>query len=257
MTDSLAVATIIIYIILIQPTVYCLWRHGWPGFLGWFYLQVLCVVRIVGNALDLQAGTSATSTSNLKILILSSIGLSPLLLATTGILHEARLARNPSPRLGRKFEWCVVIKYHFFVSGALGVLIAGIVFLQSGKHFSTAATLLKLGAALLVICWALVVVWAGLSVITGDQDQTSPAYADGTKLLPGVFVALPLLLLRLIYGIVSLLLLLYHPTSAFLSSVAAKACLSVVPEMLIVIGFVFVGIRTRNIPTAFWSRKRV
>lgn len=86
MADPLAVAEIIIYIILIQPTLFILFKHGRHGILGWFYLQIFCLLRIIGNAVSLHE--DATHSTNSKTLLINSIGLSPLLLATAGILHE-------------------------------------------------------------------------------------------------------------------------------------------------------------------------
>lgn len=85
---SLAIATLVIDLILIQPTFLILWKHGKRGILGWFYLQLLCALRIVANAITIhdivnhQTGGTATT-------ILNSVGLSPLILGATGILHEA------------------------------------------------------------------------------------------------------------------------------------------------------------------------
>lgn len=84
MTDSIAAAKLAIYIILSQPAFYCLFKHGKTGFLGWFYVQLFCILRVVTGALGLHGSNTSTTTA-----ILSSIGLSPLLLAASGILHEA------------------------------------------------------------------------------------------------------------------------------------------------------------------------
>ena len=87
MADPLAVATLIIYLILIQPSLFCLWAHGRRGFLGWWFLQVLCLIRTAGNAVQLHV--DATHETNSHALLINSIGLSPLMLAAAGILHEA------------------------------------------------------------------------------------------------------------------------------------------------------------------------
>lgn len=87
MADHLTIATLVIYAILLQPALYCLWKHGKHGFLGWFYLQIFCVLRIVGSAVTLHA--ESTHKTGTTTLIINNIGLSPLLLATVGILHEA------------------------------------------------------------------------------------------------------------------------------------------------------------------------
>lgn len=88
-TKSLAIATLVIDLILIQPVIFILFKHGKRGILGWLYLQILCALRIIGNGITVHELTSHTSSSSMAATILNSVGLSPLLLAATGILHEA------------------------------------------------------------------------------------------------------------------------------------------------------------------------
>lgn len=63
----------------------------------------------------------------------------------------------------------------------------------------------------------------------------------------GAIVALPLVALRIGYGVGSLLLELNGPSSEFTRSLAIKVCLSVVPEMLLTTAFVALGVSTRDI----------
>lgn len=78
---ALSTAELIIYATLSIPTLYILVKHGRAGLLGWLFLFAFCSLRIIGSAIDLSGNTSAG--------IISSVGLSPLLLAASGILHEA------------------------------------------------------------------------------------------------------------------------------------------------------------------------
>ena len=87
MAKPLPIAMLAIYLLLLQPVLFCLWAHGKRGLLGWLYLQLFCVVRIVGSALTIH--DEDTHTGGDTALILSSVGLSPLLLAAAGVLHEA------------------------------------------------------------------------------------------------------------------------------------------------------------------------
>lgn len=87
-TKALAIATLVINLILIQPTFLILWKHGKRGILGWMYLQILCAIRIVANAIEIHDLANHKSSSTATI-VLNSVGLSPLILAITGILHEA------------------------------------------------------------------------------------------------------------------------------------------------------------------------
>ena len=82
MTNPLPTAELAIYAVLSVPVLFLLFRHGVVGLLGWLYLFAFCSLRIVGGAMSLKAGSSSSS-------IISNVGLSPLLLAASGLLHEA------------------------------------------------------------------------------------------------------------------------------------------------------------------------
>lgn len=84
MTDSLSAATCAIYVIFSFPVLFLLFKHGRNGFLGWLFLFLFCGLRIVSGGLGVKKSDSSSAAS-----IVSNIGLSPLLLATAGILHEA------------------------------------------------------------------------------------------------------------------------------------------------------------------------
>ena len=83
--ESLAAALLAIYILLAFPVVYIAARHGITraAVLGWGYLFVFVTLKIVGSAIQLHGSESSAAS------IVSNIGLSPLLLAGAGILHEA------------------------------------------------------------------------------------------------------------------------------------------------------------------------
>ncbi len=81
--SGLNTAQLAIYIILSLPVLYILIRHSWPGIIGWGYLFAFCMLRIVGGALALGKGNIEFAA------IISNIGLSSLLLAISGVLHEA------------------------------------------------------------------------------------------------------------------------------------------------------------------------
>ncbi|KAF9765098.1 hypothetical protein IL306_002666 [Fusarium sp. DS 682] len=244
MTDSISAAKLAIYIILLQPALYCLFKHGKTGFIGWLYVQIFCVLRIVTGGIGLHETNSSTG-----LIILNSIGLSPLLLAASGILHEAR--RGTNPRLNRKLDVILEIKYHGLVGAAMALIIVSVIGLQNGDSISTNKTLLKVASALIALAWALLAIWAlwslGKCQGSATNNRRVSSFRGGKLLLYAVFITLPLLGLRLGYGIAYLQLKISHPTSGFLSSKAVVVCLSVVPEMLITAIFLLVGVMTRNL----------
>ncbi len=84
---QLAIAQIAIYTFLVFPVLFAFVRHGIHGYIGWGYLFAFCTLRIIGSALKVHYDNEGIFSSTATII--SSVGLSPLLLGVIGILHEA------------------------------------------------------------------------------------------------------------------------------------------------------------------------
>ena len=84
-SENLALAVLIIFATLAIPTIFVAWRHGFRGLaiLGWGYLFVFCSLKIIGSAMQLSDPKGVGAS------IVNNIGLSPLLLAVAGVLHES------------------------------------------------------------------------------------------------------------------------------------------------------------------------
>lgn len=83
--QALAAAILAIYAILSLPVLYVAFRHGFSGLaiLGWGYLFIFCTLKMVGSGMQLHDSQSLGAS------IVSNVGLSPILLAAAGVLHEA------------------------------------------------------------------------------------------------------------------------------------------------------------------------
>lgn len=84
-STALPLALLIIYITLSLPAIYVTIKHGVRHgvIVGWFFLFAFCTLRIVATAIELNDADSSSA------LLIASIGLSPLLAAVCGVLHEA------------------------------------------------------------------------------------------------------------------------------------------------------------------------
>jgi len=240
---GVATAQLAIYAALSLPTIYVLIRHGKRGFLGWFYLFVFETLRIVGGAMLLKDPLSTGA------IVISSIGISPLLLATLGILHEARSSRSPD--LKRHIEVPFVVALHLLIASALGLIGAGAGALTSPNPQSSSQTLVKVGIVILLLSW-LVIVGTGVVTLLPRKDgyqtdtphTTKPReYTDGTTLLYAVLVSLVPTGIRVIYSVVA-----FFVDSSTLNpitgSLAIRVVLSVVPEMVAVIILLGAGLMT-------------
>jgi hypothetical protein len=82
--DSVSAAKLAIYLLFAPFALFCFVKHRKAAALGWWYVNVFCILRIVTGAIGLKGNRDGET-----YLILNSIGISPLLLAVSGILHEA------------------------------------------------------------------------------------------------------------------------------------------------------------------------
>lgn len=82
---SLPAAILAIDSLLSVPAIYNIFKHGFrhAAVLGWGYFFIFLSLRIISSALQLGSSDSTTAS------LVTSIGLSPLLLSMLGLLHEA------------------------------------------------------------------------------------------------------------------------------------------------------------------------
>lgn len=86
--NGLFPADLAVYLFLTSFVLYVYWSHRWVGWMPWTNLLVFCIVRIVGGATGVKDSTSIAAN------VISGIGMSPLLLAIDGLLHEAYVTHS-------------------------------------------------------------------------------------------------------------------------------------------------------------------
>lgn len=89
-SESLNIAELAIYAPLLLLTLFVIFRHGLRRQSGWIYLAIFCLIRLIGAALGVAAVKKEPSdVSELEwSVILGSVGISPLLLASLGLLKR-------------------------------------------------------------------------------------------------------------------------------------------------------------------------
>lgn len=83
-----SIVELIVYIPALILAIMLCSRHGFTRASGWVYTIILCVVRIVGAICQLMTYTDHSDGLLKATLIIDSIGISPLLLATLGMLSR-------------------------------------------------------------------------------------------------------------------------------------------------------------------------
>ena len=87
--EVIAILELCLYIPIMPLALMIVFRHGWHRQLGWIYLVAFCIIRIVGAGFRMASTKNPGSSTDLEASsILQSIGLSPLLLASLGLLKR-------------------------------------------------------------------------------------------------------------------------------------------------------------------------
>ncbi|PYH97855.1 integral membrane protein [Aspergillus ellipticus CBS 707.79] len=233
------VADLILYLILLLPAHLIAWWHrGWSNFLPWYYMIIFCLARVVGGALGVHDSDSLAAN------IIVSVGISPLILAVDGLLHEARSYRHPSQR--KFIGWSFIILTHVLVAAGIALAVTGALDIYEGHPKSDSLTHWKAGVGLMVVAWVLVVLWAGFSLHSSQSEKGAAGYQGGTTLLQGVFITLVFVGIRVIYALIAVCTQ-RKDLSSTTGTVAVKAVLVFLPEALAALSMIFVGFRTKNL----------
>ena len=267
--ESLAIAQLAIYVPVLFASIVVVIRHGFHKQLGWIFLAILAIVRIIGSGFEIAAVKNPHNSADIEWgAILQSVGISPLLLASLGLLKRIidetpthvssnsgfqipllafsvvaqlskRLTKN-APASSRRGQ--VIQLLYLPCTIAFILCIVGGTDLASAKPSDqhSGKSLLKAGIILFVV------VYAALFLITILTAR------DFNRIIPGerrifivVLAALPLLGTRILFGVLSIFL--NDKTFAiFGGNIAARVLLAVVEEFLVVIAYTIVGLTTQE-----------
>jgi hypothetical protein len=118
-------ADLAVYLLLSPIVLYIFFAHRWSGFLPWYYLSVFCLARIIGGILGIH------DSDGLPANIIQSVGLTPLILAVDGLVHEGYvLAPFPSVQLIHRLingrDTGESTATHLIVGSSVGLLSPGL-----------------------------------------------------------------------------------------------------------------------------------
>jgi hypothetical protein len=83
-----SVAELIVFVPSAVAAIVICKKHGFGRSSGWIYTLILCIVRIAGAICQLLTYNDKSTGLLTAYVIIDSIGLSPLLLATLGMLSR-------------------------------------------------------------------------------------------------------------------------------------------------------------------------
>ena len=223
--EAIAIAEICVYTPIFLLTVIIVFRHGFKRQSGWIYLAIFCLVRIAGAAFKIESAENPHDKDDAEwAAILQSVGLSPLLLASLGLLKRVtdlvsrRVRSDPEQGINIAVKGGLIRKLiatratassrrSRIIQLAQPPIIIGLVFCIIGgtDAASTNAsdakkgpTFTKVGIVIFLVAYVLL---AALLAITARDVENAPR---GEKRLYWVVVAaIPFLGVRLLWSLLA------------------------------------------------------
>ena len=87
--EAIDIAVLVIYILLLPLSLFVVFRHGSSRSVGFLYLCVFCGIRIASSIMGIISQNNRSSQTDLVWAgVLGSVGISPLLLASFGLVSR-------------------------------------------------------------------------------------------------------------------------------------------------------------------------
>lgn len=233
---GISVFELIVYLPAIVVAAIVCSRHGFGRSSGWLYTLILCLVRIIGSCCQLATYHSYTKGLLEAVIILTSIGISPLLFATLGLL--SRCADSVSQTSSGMFSALHFRLLQLLITVGLILCIVGGTSSTSSTGVYQPQTETKVGVVLYMVSFIAIAAIAGITAA-----KLSNAPSQDKRLIWAVLAALPLIFIRLIYSLLSVYAHNHH-FNLITGSVAIYTCMSVLEEMAVVVLYLVIGWKT-------------
>lgn len=86
--SAISVVELIVYLPALFIAAYISFRHGFGRNAGWVFLILFSLARIIGSCCQIQVEHKPSKNLFIATAIISSVGLSPLLLTSVGLLSR-------------------------------------------------------------------------------------------------------------------------------------------------------------------------
>ncbi|GAB7349058.1 hypothetical protein MBLNU459_g8020t1 [Dothideomycetes sp. NU459] len=242
-TTSLAVAELVIYIVILPVITYVLLKHGKKGIQAWFYLITFAILRIVPAAMQISEYNKSEPESETAAII-DSIGLSPLLLASSGVLGEILYYLHDGKGLKTKLGGQCLI-HAGTIAGVALAAYGGSQLVKSGLTFEQVSKyehMQEAGCVLMFLVW-IILLFSAARLVREVRSSASPSMF---KLFIAVAVALLPIGIRSVYGIVYAFD--HSPdVSSIYGTFAIRLLLVFLMQLLAALAMIAGGVISRNI----------
>lgn len=236
---GVSILELIIYFpCLIVASIICS-RHGFSRSSGWVFTLVLCLIRIIGACCQLATYHDQSSGLLEAAFILDSVGISPLLLATLGLLSRCVDSLNSNST--NMFHMLQFRATQLIITlGLILSIVGGTNSVSSSGTFTVQPTS-KAGLLLCAVGWVILTLRT-IFTIPQFSSQTSEKH-----IAIAVIIALPFIAVRIIYSLLAVFLH-NHDFSLINGSVAIRVVMAVLEEFFVVVIYLAVGWKAEALP---------
>ncbi|KAK3938955.1 hypothetical protein QBC46DRAFT_316699 [Diplogelasinospora grovesii] len=248
-TDGIAIWKLVFYSFGLVGSIWVSARHGLSKNSGWIFLAIFSAIRIVNSAATIATITSDSAAAVTTAEITAFLGLSPLLLASLGLVSRIYYSILKAP-------WNFIFTFFILKVAQTPAAVALVLCIVGGTSADTPSDIESQGTVQAgVILYLLVLVLLALLVI-----RAAVMSKDSSILLRAVSLSLPLLLIRIIY---SLLGCFMHDSdivslgSQSTGAVILQVFMVTVEEMAIVLIYLWAGFKLAREEDAEEGRKGI
>ncbi|KAF7896747.1 uncharacterized protein EAF01_009150 [Botrytis porri] len=261
---GIAYAEIIAYAVALPIAIFVIFSQGFKKKLGWVYLGLFSVVRIAGAIFELRSTHVPVNTSDAKwSIILQSVGLSPLFMATYGLLSRTTDIISGYTQVGTPFEMQhggyykpsnstsgslrsrFIQLMHIPTMIALALCIVGGTreFDGTSSKISSGRNLTKIGIAMYI---GVYIVQIALVIVTfKDHYKIPPGHG---RVFWAVVIANPFLAVRLFYSILAAFTSI-KSFSVLDGSALVRLFVAIIEEFTVVALYLLAGLITPKLNT--------
>ncbi|KAJ5642157.1 hypothetical protein N7490_006157 [Penicillium lividum] len=237
-SNGISILQLIVYLPAIFVSIFLVARHGLRTSCGYIFLTIFTLLRIIGAGCDLATIASSSTSLYTTYAVTSSIGLTPLMMACSGLLSRAdgsikRTTGHGLPELPtfRAFRILNLV--------ALILCITGITLNMNDSGVIKPSIEAKIGMILYIVAWFFMMLL--LVILNNRRGGLEPGER---RTLLAVAISSPFILVRVAYGV--LVWFLDNKTFSMVGgNETVTLVMSVLMEFAVVITLLGVGVTLR------------
>ncbi|KAK4550437.1 hypothetical protein LTR36_000015 [Oleoguttula mirabilis] len=238
--DGVAIFQLVYYSPCLFSSIYIAWKHGAMKSSGWIFLAIFCLIRIVGSTARIATIVNPDAKTAYTIALITSVlGLSPLLMASLGLIARAYYSLLKQP-WATFFSFVVVKIVHIPAVIALILCIVGATNATSPADIDSQSTV-HIGIILYTVVLAMLTFLTLVAYLAHRRSERG----EGPLIL-AVSAALPFIFVRLLYS----LLAAFSKDPAFnpvTGSTTVSLFMEVLEEMAVVVIYIATGLKLATV----------